>query len=62
MKLLLDTHALLWFLGDDPNLSSTTVKHRDPFDRLLVAQAIVDDLTIVTRVPEIQKYSSKHLW
>ncbi len=22
MKLLLDTHALLWFIGDDPQLSA----------------------------------------
>lgn len=128
MKLLLDTHALLWFLGNDPQLSAParqhienpahekfvsvaslweiTIKlsleklklprpfgevfpqqlevngfellpiscaqlnglvelpfhHRDPFDRLLAAQAIVDDLTIVTRDPEFTKYPVKCLW
>jgi PIN domain nuclease of toxin-antitoxin system len=30
--------------------------HRDPFDRMLVAQAQVEELTLVTRDPEIQKY------
>ena len=30
--------------------------HRDPFDRMLVAQALVEGLTLVTRDPEIQKY------
>jgi PIN domain nuclease of toxin-antitoxin system len=30
--------------------------HRDPFDRMLVAQAQLDDLTLVTRDAEIQKY------
>jgi PIN domain nuclease of toxin-antitoxin system len=30
--------------------------HRDPFDRMLVAQARLEDLTIVTRDPAIQKY------
>jgi PIN domain nuclease of toxin-antitoxin system len=30
--------------------------HRDPFDRILVAQAQLDDLTLVTRNAEIQKY------
>jgi PIN domain nuclease of toxin-antitoxin system len=30
--------------------------HRDPFDRMLVAQAQLDDLTLVTRAAEIQKY------
>lgn len=30
--------------------------HRDPFDRMLVAQARCEGLTLVTRNPEIQKY------
>ena len=30
--------------------------HRDPFDRMLVAQAQCEDLTLVTRDPEIRKY------
>lgn len=30
--------------------------HRDPFDRLLVAQARVDGLTLVTRDPAIRAY------
>jgi len=30
--------------------------HRDPFDRMLVAQARCEDLTLVTRDPEIGKY------
>jgi PIN domain nuclease of toxin-antitoxin system len=30
--------------------------HRDPFDRMLVAQARCEDLTLVTRDPEIHKY------
>lgn len=30
--------------------------HRDPFDRLLVAQAQLDGLTIVTTDPKIAKY------
>ncbi len=30
--------------------------HRDPFDRMLVAQAIVERLTIVTRDKEITRY------
>jgi PIN domain nuclease of toxin-antitoxin system len=30
--------------------------HRDLFDRMLVAQAQLDDLTLVTRDAEIQKY------
>jgi PIN domain nuclease of toxin-antitoxin system len=30
--------------------------HRDPFDRMLVAQARAEDLTIVTRDPQISAY------
>lgn len=32
------------------------VHHRDPFDRMLVAQAKVEGLTLVTRDADIQKY------
>jgi PIN domain nuclease of toxin-antitoxin system len=30
--------------------------HRDPFDRMLIAQARLEDLTLVTRDAHIQKY------
>lgn len=118
MRLLLDTHALLWWLGANPTLSvpahdaiaaadsdvyvsavtawEIVIKkrlgkleapsglgreiaahrfeplpitlvhalaverladhHEDPFDRMLVAQAIVEDLVLVTRDPNIRKY------
>ncbi|MBA3489282.1 MAG: type II toxin-antitoxin system VapC family toxin [Longispora sp.] len=117
MRLLLDTHVVLWWLTDDPTLSDeikalldhepdayvstatiwevaikqsigklesptdllerilhagfTTLAisgehaitagrlppiHRDPFDRMLIAQARHEDLTLVTRDAAIQKY------
>ena len=117
MKLLLDTHALIWFLAGDARMSdgarvaiesaervyvsSATIweiamkvargrltvprdltdrllglgmlpmaieweharvaaglptHHQDPFDRVLVAQAIVERLTIVTRDQDIARY------
>ena len=128
MKLLLDTHALLWFIGNDPQLSAPAPQnienpqheifvsaaslweiavklsleklrlprpfgevfpqqlevngfellpiscaqlnqvvglpfhHRDPFDRLLIAQAMADDMTIVTRDAEFSKYPARVLW
>jgi PIN domain nuclease of toxin-antitoxin system len=123
MNLLLDTHALLWWLDDNPTLSAEardaiadarnlvfvsavviwevrikqslgklqlpsnfrevldsqafdelplTVDHahrlaelpplhRDPFDRMLVAQAIAERLTIVTRDPDIARYPVRTL-
>jgi PIN domain nuclease of toxin-antitoxin system len=37
--------------------------HRDPFDRMLVAQALVENLTIITRDPHIPKYPGvKTIW
>ncbi len=125
MSYLLDTHALLWYLLDDENLSAKArsvidteecfyskvslweiaikqslgklkyketipsiihmceleqffnlpvtgknieaIKalpfiHNDPFDRLLIAQAQNDDLTIVTRDKIIPRYNVKTLW
>lgn len=117
MRLLLDTHVVLWWLEDDPGLADDikamidtevdvfvsaasvwelAIKqalgkigpvdlpeqvagselqelpitsrhaltagrlpslHRDPFDRMLVAQAQCEGLTLVTRASEIQKYA-----
>ena len=125
MRLLLDTHALIWFLIDrkriperlmatliDPakvvyvsavavweatikvgigklslpldELEATIVKsgfselpvtsahaldvrhlpliHRDPFDRLLVAQARHEGFTLVTRDPTVRRYPIDTLW
>ena len=118
MRLLLDTHVLLWSLADDPRLATSvrdliidsevevfvsaasaweiTIKqglgklrapddlaaqlvaarfealpitvdhavavldlpdhHRDPFDRMLIAQARVEGLTVVTHDPQIGRY------
>ena len=123
MRLLLDTHALLWWLTESPELSrraqaairrsaaiyvsaataweiaiqkahgklqapddledalranrfeplSITVAHAwaagalprhhdDPFDRLLIAQARAESLTLVTRDPWVRRYEVRVLW
>ena len=36
--------------------------HRDPFDRLIVATAICEDLTIITADENIQKYDVSWVW
>lgn len=127
-RLLLDTHAFLWFIFKDPQLSATareaisdgdatihlstaslweiTIKqqigrlglgmpleqffqrfiesrqvtlvplelpcllaygalplhHRDPFDRLLIAQAVVHRLVIVTADRQFDSYDVQRLW
>ena len=124
MRLLLDTHAVLWFLADDARLgdearrrlddvdnrvllSAVVVweiavkrslgklevtagylplllgggaealpisidhsaavellpwRHRDPFDRMLVAQAQVEDATIVSGDPALAAYGVPVVW
>lgn len=125
MRLLLDSHAFLWWLADDSNLKDAarreitnpeslvfvsaatiwelTIKaslgrlecedtdlveeiaengfmelaitarhaeragrlphhHDDPFDRMLVAQAMLEGLICVTRDPEFPKYGVTTLW
>ena len=122
MKLLLDTHALLWWLDDDDRLERSAVEavaqadvvavsaasaweigikqaigkltgphdlstelatngftelpvtvahalaagalpphHSDPFDRMLIAQARLEGLTLVTRDPRFAEYGVAHL-
>ncbi|MGM0479373.1 MAG: type II toxin-antitoxin system VapC family toxin [Bacteroidota bacterium] len=36
--------------------------HRDPFDRLIISQAIIDNLTIITRDKYIGKYDVNTTW
>ena len=36
--------------------------HKDPFDRLLIATALVEDLTIITADENIQKYDVPWVW
>lgn len=44
MKLLLDTHMFLWYISGDIQLP----EHRDPFDRMLICQALEHQLIIAT--------------
>jgi len=125
VRLLLDTHALVWWLADDPRLSSAagialdtadndlflsavsgyeiaykqrsgkfpnapenlahrlrrasiTVlplsldhalaaaalpgPHRDPWDRIMMAQAVAENLTVVTIDPQFSRYGVPVLW
>ncbi len=128
MRLLLDTHAFLWFLLNDPQLSTTAqavivdplnnveispasyweiaikiglkkyalpepyqafmereiadndfqilsiepkhtavlttmpLHHKDPFDRLLVAQAMVEGIPLVSADPRLDAYGVTRIW
>ncbi len=47
---------------DAEAIKSLPDNHRDPFDRLLIAQAIENDLTIVTTDSKIPSYKVKTIW
>jgi len=53
--LALDEEAALHLLRLPP-------VHRDPFDRMLVCQALVAGLTVVTPDPDIARYPVRTLW
>ncbi|MDX5366182.1 MAG: type II toxin-antitoxin system VapC family toxin, partial [Alphaproteobacteria bacterium] len=36
--------------------------HKDPFDRMLIAQALADDLTIVSNDMQFDAYGITRLW
>jgi PIN domain nuclease of toxin-antitoxin system len=36
--------------------------HRDPFDRILAAQGLIDDLVVITRDCEIAAFGCRTLW
>ena len=44
------------------NLPKLPTFHRDPFDRMLICQALHQDLTIVTKDAAIERYPVKILW
>ncbi|WAC25000.1 type II toxin-antitoxin system VapC family toxin [Blastomonas sp. SL216] len=48
------THGLL--------AGSLAGEHRDPFDRMIAAQAIHDDLTVITRDPALGALGCRTFW
>jgi PIN domain nuclease of toxin-antitoxin system len=43
-------------------VESLTYIHRDPFDRLIIATALCNDMAIVTADDNIRKYDVKCIW
>ncbi len=45
-----------------PIIEKLPLHHRDPFDRLIIAQASLGDTTIITRDEKFKDYEIKLLW
>ncbi len=43
-------------------LSNLPTHHNDPFDRLIIAQAISEDLVVITRDKLFKNYKVKQFW
>ena len=37
-------------------------EHRDPFDRMLAAQAVIEGLTLITRDPQLAGLGCRTMW
>jgi PIN domain nuclease of toxin-antitoxin system len=43
-------------------LSELDLHHRDPFDRLIISQAIVEDIPIVSKDEKFDRYDIERIW
>ncbi len=43
-------------------VSSLPLHHRDPFDRMLIAQALTENMTVVTKDPNFPLYGVEVVW
>ena len=49
-------------IGHVGRVETLASHHGDPFDRLLIAQALEEDLHVVTADPIFRKYGVKRVW
>ncbi len=64
VPLLLDTGAVALAIGIEhaQAVEALPWKHRDPFDRLLVAQAIVEEASLISRDAVLREYGVPVEW
>lgn len=43
-------------------IASLPYHHKDPFDRLIIAQGMMEQMTIITEDPAFQSYEVRTLW
>jgi len=49
-------------VGHVARVAQLPFHHRDPFDRLLIAQALEEELAIVSRDPVFKSYGVRRIW
>lgn len=58
-------NAIQWLPIEIPHCAELTklpFHHRDPFDRLLIAQAMVEDMQLLSRDTHLSAYAIKRVW
>jgi PIN domain nuclease of toxin-antitoxin system len=58
-------NTIQWLSIEMPHcveLTNLPFHHRDPFDRMLVAQAMVDDMQLLSRDNRLSSYEIKRIW
>jgi PIN domain nuclease of toxin-antitoxin system len=43
-------------------IAELPLHHNDPFDRLLIAQALIEDMTLLSKDAVFEKYEAKVIW
>jgi len=43
-------------------VATLDLHHRDPFDRIIIAQGLVENLTIITKDENFPSYTDRILW
>ena len=61
----MELNAILWLpieMQHCVELTKLPFHHRDPFDRMLIAQAIVEDMQLLSRDSRLSAYAVKRIW
>ncbi len=61
----IQVNAIQWLSIEIPHcveLTTLPFRHRDPFDRMLVAQAMVEGMKLLSRDNRLSSYEIKRIW
>jgi PIN domain nuclease of toxin-antitoxin system len=61
----MEINAIQWLPIEMPHcvkVSELPFHHRDPFDRMLIAQAMAEDMQLLSRDSRLSAYAIKRIW